>query len=115
MIGRARTALAVLGLVILCVPAATPIDEKLLKDAGISATGEALLTFFRKHTPTAAALAKAPALVRQLGAAEFEQREMASVQLIALGPAARPALLPALESADAEVRRRAQECLESID
>jgi hypothetical protein len=46
--------------------------------------------------------------VKQLGGADFQQREAASKSLIALGASAYPALVEAAKSSDQEVARRAQ-------
>ncbi len=58
--------------------------------------------------------AKAVRLVRQLGDPSFRAREKASRAIVELGPPAKPALLAALSSPDAEVRRRAQQALAAV-
>src|SRR5205823_5075354 len=66
-------------------------------------------------TPAPGAEARVPALVARLGERSFGAREKTSKELVALGDAARPALKQALHAADAEVRRRARECLDAIN
>src|SRR5205823_11106150 len=54
-------------------------------------------------------------LVRQLGSRKFTERQRASSHLIAAGTTALPALKKHFEDADAEVARRAKECVEQIE
>ena len=54
-------------------------------------------------------------LVNQLGSKRFNDREDAARQLSLLGKTALPALRDAARSADAEVRRRAQQLMERLD
>jgi hypothetical protein len=61
--------------------------------------------------PTADEIA---ALVRQLGAAKFAEREQATRRLAQIGVPAKEALLAALASGDAEVRGRAQRLLDLV-
>jgi hypothetical protein len=90
-------------------------DEKLLKDAKLDTDGPALLAFFRQRTLTDADRKQLVALVGRLGSDRFAEREEASRQLIARGTSALPFLREAIQSADAEVARRAQECVEQIE
>lgn len=53
-------------------------------------------------------------LIEQLGAATFGQRQRASRELIAAGPAAMPKLQAALDHPDPEIRRRAREVLNVV-
>lgn len=66
--------------------------------------------------PAAAAedLKPIAALVERLGAEDFEEREKATTALIALGPAALPALAEALRSPDVETRTRAERVVAAI-
>ena len=100
------------------LPAAEPdqvkADEETLKSAHVSLDGPALLDFFRRQTMTAANQEKVGALIKQLGAEEFQEREQASAQLLDFGPVAEEQLRLALKSSDQEVRRRAEDCLEQI-
>jgi hypothetical protein len=57
---------------------------------------------------------QAPALVRQLGAADFAQREIATDALMKIGPAAKAALLAGAKDADPEVSYRSERLLVTI-
>jgi HEAT repeat protein len=92
-----------------------PADEALLKGAGLGADGPALLAFFRQRTVRPEDEKRAAELVAELGNTDYAVREKASRQLKALGPAALPALRRAAQSADAEVKRRARDCLGSVE
>jgi hypothetical protein len=89
-------------------------DERTLRSAGRPVAGPGLLKFLRQRTPPAADAAGVRRLVRQLGDDSFDARQKASTELIALGPAATPFLREAAANGDAEVARRARECLERI-
>jgi HEAT repeat protein len=89
----------------------TGADERLLKKAGVATDDAGLLGFFRSSGPTDDEIR---ALVRQLGDDSFEVREKASARLAALGAAAEPFLREALKSGDAEIVRRAEECLKRV-
>jgi hypothetical protein len=54
-------------------------------------------------------------LIAQLGSARFKDREQATYELAKLGKSALPSLKEATNSADAEVRRRAQQLVEQIE
>src|SRR5947209_1739857 len=54
-------------------------------------------------------------LIAQLGSAEFDKREAASIALEQAGAAALPALQQAGRSADAEVRRRSEDLIPRIE
>jgi hypothetical protein len=90
-------------------------DEELLKAAKVAGDGPALLDYLRRHTLDAGSEARVQALVRQLGDDSFDKRERASRELVALGNLARPFLRQAVSSPDAEVARRAQDCLRQIE
>ncbi|MBI1914558.1 MAG: HEAT repeat domain-containing protein [Planctomycetes bacterium] len=92
----------------------TAQDEQLLKGASVGTDGPGLLAFFRKRVPTEEDRRQADELVARLGSKTFREREKASKGLIALGLAARPALARAAKDKDAEIARRAQECLDTI-
>jgi HEAT repeat protein len=96
-------------------PAGDPGDEKLLREAGVTADGPGLLAFLRRHTFTAEDEKRAAALVRQLGDASYERRQQASEGLEALGPVAVPLVRRVVNDTDPEVRRRARACLETVD
>jgi hypothetical protein len=86
-------------------------EEQLLQENGVSADGPGLLDFFRQRSP-AADRRRLEQLVRQLGSADFAERQQASRALLAWGPGALPLLKQALASEDPEVVRRAKACLE---
>jgi hypothetical protein len=86
-------------------------DERALRAAGQAVTGPALLEFVRKRTPPAVDAAAIRRLIRQLGDDALDVRQKAQADLLALGPAAVPWLREAESDADAEVARRARECL----
>ncbi|HMF14544.1 MAG TPA: peptidylprolyl isomerase, partial [Gemmataceae bacterium] len=75
----------------------------------------ALIEFFRSRTLEEDARDKVAALVRDLGADDFQVRERASKELVTLGKKAAPLLRQAKDSRDAEVARRAKACLEKIE
>jgi hypothetical protein len=89
-------------------------DEQVLKAARVGVGGPALLEFLRKKAPDPARVRKVRDLIRQLGADEFEAREKAVEGLVAQGVQALPLLQEATRSPDAEVARRARECLRRI-
>jgi HEAT repeat protein len=89
-------------------------DEEVLSRAGVGVEDAALLDFVKKRSVTPDE-ARIKALVRRLGADDFEAREEASRQLAAVGGPARPYLEAALNDPDAEVVRRAAECLKGIE
>jgi hypothetical protein len=89
-------------------------DEDLLRSAGCPTDTAALLTFFRRRSPSAADQERFAALVRDLGGATFDVREKAAAGLVAAGPAAVPWLRRALTDPDRERVRRARECLAEL-
>ena len=92
-----------------------PADEALLKSAGLGVDGPALLEFFRKRTVSPQDEKRAAELVTRLGDEQYALREKATRDLKALGPAALPALRRAAQASDAEVKRRARDCLATIE
>jgi HEAT repeat protein len=96
-------------------PDAAAEDEQALRLARLGTDGRSLLEFFRKRAATDASRARAADLVRRLGDDDFTAREKASAELVALGRAALPALKRAAADPDAEVARRAAECLRLIE
>jgi hypothetical protein len=92
-------------------PERSPVDEQILKQAGVGTDDMSLLNFFRQRTPNDAEIR---ALVRKLGDDDFQTREKASRELTNLGPPAIPYLREALKTGDPEVVRRAEECLRNI-
>jgi hypothetical protein len=95
-------------------PETVAADEQTLKAAGLASDGPAVLEFFRKRTLPDSDRDRLKTLVTQLGDDSFEVREKASAALVARGAAAERLLTAALKSPDAEVARRAEECLRLI-
>jgi HEAT repeat protein len=89
--------------------------EQLLHKAGVATDGPGLLEFFRKQTARGPSPERVAALVKQLGDRAFRARESASKELTALGLPVLPDLRQALRSPDAEVQRRARQCIEVIE
>jgi HEAT repeat protein len=90
-------------------------DEKALVAAKVGTDGPALVEFFRKRAGSEATRARARELIKQLGDDSFDVREKASQELAALGRPALPALTDATKSPDAEVARRAADCVRQIE
>ncbi len=90
-------------------------DEKLLRDARVTTDGPGLLAFFRERTLADADRAGLATTVARLGDDSFEARERASRDLVRAGAAAVPFLLAARDARDAEVVRRAADCLREIE
>jgi HEAT repeat protein len=93
----------------------TADDVKVVKDAGLSAEGPALLEFFRKRTLTDDDRQQFAALIRQLGDDEFDKREQASRELVQRGAPVLPLLRQATRDKDPELARRAAECVETLE
>jgi hypothetical protein len=89
-------------------------DELRLQQAGLAADGPGLLAYFRQQT-TGANPQQIQDLIGQLGDPSFRARERASERLVALRARALPYLRRAAGASDAEVRRRAGECLRRIE
>jgi hypothetical protein len=89
-------------------------DEEILKSAGVSVEGPALLEFFRKRTQGDDLRRRIAVRVRELGDDDFAIRQRATEDLIAVGAPALPALKKAVGSGDLEVVRRATRCLNEI-
>lgn len=90
-------------------------DEKTLQAADVGTEGEALLTFFRRRTPTEEDERLIGRLVRQLGNDSYDLREQASRALTERGRTALPALRAALADSDFEIVRRAKACIGEIE
>jgi hypothetical protein len=89
--------------------------EATLKKAGLKTDPAALLDFFRQRIVSDSDRKQLPALVRQLGADEFEERTRASAALTAAGRKAVPYLKTVLNDKDLEVARRARRALHEIE
>jgi HEAT repeats/PQQ-like domain len=90
-------------------------DELLLKGVGVKTDADSLLALFRKLSPTETDRKRMIALVKQLGSDGFDEREEASRLLIEWRLAALEPLRKALNESDAEIKRRAQACIEEIE
>jgi hypothetical protein len=97
------------------VQSETAEDEQLLKEAKVATTGPGLLEFFQRRVPTENDKARITGLIRQLGNSDFQTREKATREVIALGPVALPELQKARKDPDAEVKRRVAQCVEVIE
>jgi hypothetical protein len=96
-------------------PIPTLADEELLKKNKVPTDGPGLLDYLRKRALGPEGEARLRKLVKDLGDDDFETRENATQDLIALGPRARPAVRGATTDPDLEVRRRAAIILTQID
>ncbi len=65
--------------------------------------------------PKAEVAAQVEKLIKQLGSADFSEREAATKELKGIGKPAVPALMKALKSEDAEVRWRAESVLKTLE
>src|SRR5262249_21939445 len=79
------------------------------------ADGAALLTEFRKRTPSDDNREKALALVRRLSDESFAVREKAATDLVALGDAALPLLRQAVSQDEPRIGLYAGRCLQQFD
>jgi HEAT repeat protein len=108
---------------LLCLAAALPVapattaseDEKVLREARVSADGPSLLDYLRRHTLTAAQRDQVRGLLPRLGDDDFKVRQQASAGLLALGPAVAPHLRRALDDPDEEVRERLRAALAVLE
>jgi hypothetical protein len=114
---RLKTWAWLLPIVVVCLPlhslqAALPSDEDRLKQAGIRTDPRSLSEFLRQQTTSSPA--HLLDLIRQLGSVDFEQREEAERNLLALGKPALAPLEKACFDADPEIARRADRCYDAI-
>jgi HEAT repeat protein len=104
--GRARAADADAGLA----------DEVLLKSLHLGTDGPALLDFFRQRSNIQAPKDKLAELVKQLGDKELSTRTKAAAGLVAIGPAAIPALRQAVKDPDeGDAVALARRCLTAVE
>ena len=89
-------------------------EEAVLKNAGLSSDGEALVKFFRTRSLTEADLNKLRDTIKLLGDDSFEVREKASADLVAAGRRAIPLLKEVVNHNDLEIARRAERALEQL-
>jgi HEAT repeat protein len=90
-------------------------DKKALEAARVGTDDTALLQFVRQRTLTEDNQKKIEDLIRLLDDDAFAKRQQASRALVAVGPVALPLLRQAATSPDAEVKRRAKECVRLIE
>jgi HEAT repeat protein len=87
-------------------------DEQLLRHAGLSPDGPALVGFFKARTRPAADRAKVAGLIDKLGSKQAAERDKAAGELVALGPLAVPQLRQAARDPDEPlVAAAARKCL----
>jgi hypothetical protein len=89
-------------------------EEQALQTAARTDDAVTALDYFRKRTPPPTQREHLQALIRDLGDNDFEVRKSASTGLVASGPVAVAPLRAAARSPDAEVARRAEECLAAV-
>jgi HEAT repeats len=99
----------------LCGDERNPGDEAVLKAAGLTCDGPALVRFFQQRTLTEADRARLAAEARRLGADSFRERERAMRELRAAGRSALPFVRPATNHADPEVARRAERLVRELE
>jgi hypothetical protein len=90
-------------------------DEKVVREAGFDTDKASLLDFFRKRSLTDAQRQECLDLIPKLGSSIYDERKHASRELVRHGRTSIPLLKDALKNADAEIVRRAKDCLEQID
>jgi hypothetical protein len=92
-------------------------DHRALDAASLKAEDpQGLLDYLRQRTLSDADLSKIQAVIRRLGAEEFEERQKASIEVERFGPAAVGPLRTAAHSdPDYEVAYRAAECLRRME
>jgi HEAT repeat protein len=91
-------------------------DEQLLRSAGLSPDGPALVEFFKARTRLTADRAKIAAAIAQLGSKKAEEREKAMGELVAYGPLAVAQLRQASRDPDEPVAAAAaRRCLAFIE
>jgi HEAT repeat protein len=90
-------------------------DKEVLKTAGLGTDGAALLEYFRARTLTEANRARIKDLIARLGHRFYKERNKASAELAALGPAALPWLREAMHSRNLEVYRRAMNLVKTME
>lgn len=89
-------------------------DEHILKAANLKSDGESLITFFKRRTLPEGHQQKVKALIRQLGAESYREREQAAAELLTFGPGVAELLRAAKTDENLEIARRAEKCLQRI-
>jgi HEAT repeat protein len=91
-------------------------DEQLLRGAGLSPDGSALVDFFKARAHLTADKEKVAGLIAQLGSKKVEEREKAMGGLVSFGPLAVSQLRQATRDPDdPQVAAAARKCLGLID
>ncbi len=97
-------------------PDAQLTDEQLLRSAGLSPDGAALVEFFKARTRLTADRTKVAGLIAQLGSKKPEEREKAMGELVSYGPLAAAPLRQATRDPDEpQVAAAARKCLGLIE
>jgi HEAT repeat protein len=90
--------------------------EEIIRAAGLSADGEALVEFFRQRMRPHADMAELLALARELGHADPDRRAQAAAKLLAAGPWAMPALRHVVNDLEnPAAAKQARRCLEWLE
>lgn len=113
-----RSPVLVFAALLLAMPVAakddSAADEELLRSAGQPVDGRGLLEFFRRRSLRALDREQVAKWIQQLGDDDFEVREKASQELVAVGVPARELLTEAVRSPDLERAARARRCLKQL-
>jgi outer membrane protein assembly factor BamB/HEAT repeat protein len=94
---------------------ASAADEQLLRSLNLPLDGAGLVDFFTKRTLRDGDRPRIQAMIKRLGDDDFDVREKAMADLVALGALAKPMLRDALKEKDVEVLRRVETCLALAD
>lgn len=89
-------------------------QEKTLKDHGQKTDSASLIEFLRRRSLTPSERKKIDTLIQQLGHRLYRKREVASKELIARGTVVIRLLERELTNKDAEISRRARDCISAI-
>ena len=89
-------------------------DEAALKQGNIGTDGASVSAYIRSRTLSDADRARLAETVRRLGHNDFDEREKAADDLVKAGRSAEAFLRKAVGDPDAEIDRRARECLQRI-
>ena len=90
-------------------------DQQLLRALNLPQDGAGLVEFFTKRTLRDDDRPKIQGLIRKLGDDDFDVREKAMADLVAVGAVAKPMLRDALKDKDIEIIRRVETCLALAD
>jgi HEAT repeat protein len=97
-------------------PPPAPANERLVRSAGLTTDGPALLDFFRKRTHADTGPNQVAILIRQLGSPKVDERDRAVAELVSLGTVAVPLLRQAVKDPDEHlVLANARRCLQLIE